>query len=395
MRFARVVFLALLGLAVPVHAENALPDDDVAASESCALATKGYLDALMPGNFSKNPYFDCFRRNDEVFTFVSTMLQRVPALVTSNFTIATSYQGRDIQAYRITLASGAAEKQLMYIQALQHAREWIATTSTVYALARLLDGVATQDTTIIELFAAYDWCIVPIVNVDGYIDTWKGNRLRRKNMRACTNGGNATDCGVDLNRNWGPSTSFRTGDGDLESEVYPGNALFSEPETKGIHNWLTARNTTIVGALDVHTFGGWVLSPYGNNEDQPAPPFGNAFATLTNAIRRAMGPLYLNQRSVQLYPVYGGFGDYMFMTYGAPALTLEMDGHSFNAPAASIRARGDELFAGVVLYARKVPTWIDDAVPTPAPPNPVVISRHQLRCLSLDRCHGLFLRSLL
>ncbi|EQC36082.1 hypothetical protein SDRG_06201 [Saprolegnia diclina VS20] len=356
-------------MALSVAAYEPPPLDDAIAADACSNATVGYLASLQVGSFSRSAYFDCFRRHDDVFAFMSAMLARVPHLTSANVTIGKTLQGRDIPAYTFSL-SPSPPKQLVYIQALQHAREWIATTSTVYALARLLDDVVAQNKTVLSLLEAYEWCIVPIVNVDGYVATWNGDRYHRKNMRPFTvPNASSLAFGVDLNRNFGPTSSFKA-ETEEDTEVYPGTAPYSEPETLAIHTWLQAREPkSIVGALDVHTYGGWVLSPFGHQEDEPSPPYGNALATLANATRRAMGPMYLNQRSVQLYPVYGGFGDYMYLLYGAPALIIEMDGHDFRAPSSMIRPRGDELYAGVLTYVQALATWVNDAKPTPAPPN--------------------------
>jgi murein tripeptide amidase MpaA len=69
---------------------------------------------------------------------------------------------------------------------------------TVAYIANELITKYQKDPQITAIVDAFDWVLVPLVNVDGYIYTQQ-NRLWRKNMRQ-NSGSNCL--GVDTNRNW-------------------------------------------------------------------------------------------------------------------------------------------------------------------------------------------------
>ncbi|KAH9138155.1 hypothetical protein AeNC1_019521, partial [Aphanomyces euteiches] len=115
----------------------------------------------------------------------------------------------------------------VYYESLIHAREWIAGSSLVYSFSSLLDDIANGKATIADQFNLY---FVPIVNIDGYDITWNGNRYQRKNANE-----------VDLNRNF-PTFFTNPNPPSQSADDYPGPKPFSEPESKGIADWLKAHN---------------------------------------------------------------------------------------------------------------------------------------------------------
>ncbi|ETW01485.1 hypothetical protein H310_06159 [Aphanomyces invadans] len=153
-----------------------------------------------------HPFFDCFRNHDEISVFLEHLLRvDQPHRQLSKVQIATSVQGRPIFGYNWASTDSMApskDRSLLYIQAGIHPREWA--------------------------LAAYDVVFVPVVNVDGYRFTWAAprNRLWRKNLH-----------GVDLNRNFGPRDFF-TPSSDEFSEMYSGLYATSEPETRGVRNYV-------------------------------------------------------------------------------------------------------------------------------------------------------------
>lgn len=54
----------------------------------------------------------------------------------------------------------------IWIDATIHAREWVSTATATYLLNELL---TSNDPEMKELALNYDWVIVPVVNVDGYV----------------------------------------------------------------------------------------------------------------------------------------------------------------------------------------------------------------------------------
>lgn len=103
-------------------------------------------------------------------------------------TIGQSHEGRDLQVIHINLADNEiGDKPIIWIMATQHAREWIATSTAIFFIEKLIN----EETDILNHF---EFAILPLANPDGYEYSRKACRLWRKNRRYPS--------GVDLNRNW-------------------------------------------------------------------------------------------------------------------------------------------------------------------------------------------------
>ena len=63
---------------------------------------------------------------------------------------------------------GSPDKKVIYIDGGMHAREWAATSTTLYIIEHLLSDYASGDSTAQFLLKKYDFFIVPVVNPDGY-----------------------------------------------------------------------------------------------------------------------------------------------------------------------------------------------------------------------------------
>ncbi|RQM19271.1 hypothetical protein B5M09_013941, partial [Aphanomyces astaci] len=195
---------------------------------------------------------------------------------------------------------------------------WIAGSSNLYALSSILDDIANGKTTAADKFNLY---FVPIVNIDGYDISWtNGKRLQRKNANE-----------VDLNRNWLQFTTNPNKNPKPSDETYPGPRPASEPETQGIAKWLHAKNSEISGWVDVHSFLGAILYPYGDTEE----PIGNSddakFQRLGRNVAAAAGRNYRGQTAGSLSVAYGAFDDYLYRTYKKPVVTVEVAGSHFVA----------------------------------------------------------------
>ena len=81
-----------------------------------------------------------------------------------------------------------------------HAREWITPASLIYLVKQLL---TSDNAKIKSALSKYDFHILPVFNIDGFVYTHKSKdtRLWRKTR---TNSGYKC-IGVDPNRNWGSS----------------------------------------------------------------------------------------------------------------------------------------------------------------------------------------------
>lgn len=209
-----------------------------------------------------------------------------------------------------------------------------------------------------QLVDKYDWVFVPIVNLDGFLYTWAsdGDRLWRKNRRQVSR----STYGVDLNRNWGPTAYFgKAGDG-ASSETYPGTAPYSEPETAGLYKFL--KTLPLAGVLDIHSYSGLVLRPFGNQRTTAAAPFGTKLKTLGDNVKAAIQATttttYTSETAHELYLCYGTILDSVFLEFNNTAsLSFEMEGSSFVLDQSVIRPGGAHVFQGVLQFAKELATY--------------------------------------
>jgi len=196
----------------------------------------------------------------------------------------------------------------------------------------------------------------PVANPDGYSFSWTNDRLWRKNRRPPPQGSNCY--GVDLNRNW-DSQGYGEGHGSSSnpcSDVYHGIAAYSEPETATSFGWFNQLGaSTMVGAIDFHAYGRYVLRPYGwpvtpTDQEEELKEIGDATAAAIGAVYNTR---WTSQRSAQLYPAAGGHEDALFDSTngGCSAYCFELRGNSFILPPEEIVLSGEEIWAGIKVWA--------------------------------------------
>jgi hypothetical protein len=115
---------------------------------------------------------------------------------------------------------------------------------------------------------------------------WRKNRGPNQPGSSCADSFD-TGPGVDINRNydflWDFETHLHPGAGLVVSDqpcdsVYHGPAAASEPETRNVVSLLDQVGS-IRYFIDIHSFGEWILYPWGDDQNQSATPsenFGNA-----------------------------------------------------------------------------------------------------------------------
>ncbi|KAF0775050.1 hypothetical protein AaE_001250 [Aphanomyces astaci] len=235
-------------------------------------------------------FHNCFRTSEQIFEYVDALVVQNPTLLKKE-AISTTVNGKTIYAYKLT--SGASKPRSRGRRmCLRCLRFWTI--------------LPTNKPTAADKFNLY---FVPIANIDGYDISWmNGKRLQRKNANE-----------VDLNRNW--PTPFKTPKTKLPSaQDYPGTGPFSEPETKGIGEWLKAKNTELAGWVDVHSFGGLILYPYGDTTERIGNGEDEKFERLGRNIAVATSGSYTGQTAASppIRALFGAFDDYLYRTYQKP-----------------------------------------------------------------------------
>lgn len=271
-------------------------------------------------DFSDPSFFTAYHPHEEIVAWLKNMQQSHSNLATM-IKIGDTLEGREIVGLKITAAKGGETKPMIFLNSLQHAREWVSGATTTYFIHQLLTGYG-QDTEVTELLDKLEFVIMPIINVDGYNYTWVkgGSRMWRKNRRMLQNSWGCN--GIDINRNFDykykPGGSF-----DMCAEDYAGPSGFSEPESTAMGMFMK-ENDNMVAYIDYHAYSQLVMWPWGYT---PTPPPRNdilsaAGQKMTQAIIGTHNTKYVSGQIYQtIYPVAGDSVDYAF---GAANATISI-----------------------------------------------------------------------
>ncbi|KNC52856.1 carboxypeptidase B [Thecamonas trahens ATCC 50062] len=304
---------------------------------------------------SNTPWFNDYHTYDEIAAWFAELAAQYPERVSFQPRIGESTEGRALFAVRISAPSPVpvAQRPQIYLQALQHAREWIGGAVIQYIAQQL---ATTTETALLE---AAEFVLVPVVNPDGYAYTWTTDRLWRKTRYRNADG----SYGIDANRNWDDHWGGQGSSSNPRSDTYHGPAPFAAPETLAVSDFIL-QNSRIVAAYDLHAYSQLILGPYGWTH--AAPPHAQQLQTSGNfqslAIEKVHGKKYVSQPSVDLYPTTGSAGDWFYgqqildgigrLTYG---FTLEARPASANPgfllPPNQIIPTGEEVWAAIQFWA--------------------------------------------
>ncbi|EDU48345.1 carboxypeptidase B precursor [Pyrenophora tritici-repentis Pt-1C-BFP] len=257
-------------------------------------------------------------------------------------TVGTSVQGRVLTGIHIWGSGGKGSKPAVIIHGNVHAREWIT-------------SMTTDDATIKSLVDKFDFYITPIVNPDGFVYSQTTDRLWRKNRQTVS--GNSC-VGRDINRNWPYKWEVAGGASTNPcSETYKGVAAGDSPELRGVKAQVDALKASrgIRLYLDVHSYGQYILWPYGY--DCSLRPENDAqhrslASRAQSAISAVSGtPYTIGPSCSTLYATTGSSTDYTDVqgnaTYSYTYELRDKGTYGFVLPANQIRPTVLETWAGV------------------------------------------------
>ncbi|XP_064611669.1 carboxypeptidase B-like [Liolophura sinensis] len=276
----------------------------------------------------------------------------------SLFNISTSYEGRKIVAMKITGSRSGAAKPGFFLTGGMHAREWISSATVVYMAGQLIEqyGVNPDITAVVD---AMDWYVLPVLNADGYIYSWTSDRLWRKTRSR--HSGSEKCVGVDANRNWDWKWCQRGASHNPCSDTYCGPGVLSEPEVRGVANFIQAVPGRFQAYVDVHAFSQLWLTPWSYSIKQPSNYNQQDECSLAavKALTAVYGTQYRRGSAAStLYAVTGGSMDWAHGVSKIPyAATLELRDsgkHGFLLPANQIIPSGEETLQGVLAMAKCV-----------------------------------------
>ncbi len=289
-------------------------------------------------------WFDNYQTYDAYNLKLDEIAANYPQLATT-FTAGTSLEGRPIRGIRIAgTGTGTVARKSVFLNGIQHAREWVAGMVPMYIADRLTNEYGS-DPRVTNALDNAEFIIVPMVNPDGYEYSRTSNRQWRKNRRPNADG----SFGVDLNRNFGVGWGLDSGSSSVpNSPTYRGPAPFSEPESQTIRDTFLA-NQQIVSHVDFHSYGQIMLSPWGYSLD-PVPDqaiLDQLTATMAGSIQSVHGEMY-EHGDAFLYLSSGTARDWTYGDQAAYSTTIELRPTSsnpgFELPPSEIIPTAEELF---------------------------------------------------
>jgi carboxypeptidase T len=224
-----------------------------------------------------------------------------------------SVEGRPL--WRFDVGPRAPGAPVVLLTALMHGVELIGAA----ALFDVIERLAERHEGILE---AAHLVIIPVVNPDAFA----ANMERLGRGRPAFQRKNAA--GVDLNRNFPAATAWRSlhpcsGSSFRASPYYRGPRPFSEPETRVLRDVVTAMPPAL--ALGFHSFGNSLLWPWGHSRVRS--PRHESYRRLADAFLRTLPTTpYRCRQASELYPTVGDLDDWLDVTYGTAAFTVEASG---------------------------------------------------------------------
>jgi hypothetical protein len=307
--------------------------------------------ATSPG-FAKasafGPWFSKVQTLDAITTYLHDLEQASGGRATLQV-IGKSIEQRDLLALRISSAPRGASRPSVIVLGTQHAREWaspMVTMGVADALVRQYD----DDPRIRRVVDNLEILVVPVVNPDGYVATFNGKRLQRKNMDPT--------CNVDLNRNYDTAFGKGTG-GNCQSETYPGPAAFSEPETQAVRDLIATLPRPRL-LVDYHSTAAVIMIPFAYTQSPPPQLAENKllcqlYSSTLGAVNGTHYP------AVPGYSIAAGAGggafDWFRTRYGHTIVVELGSGGGaagFDLPASSVVPFVEENLAGWLAVAEKI-----------------------------------------
>jgi murein tripeptide amidase MpaA len=222
----------------------------------------------------------------EIESALAGLAAQYPAQATLLTLPFPTAEGRTSHALRIGTANHCPSVGVLIVSGM-HARERGGPDTCVYFAADLLEahslgagltygGTAFTAQQVRSIVERMHVVVFPSVNPDGIHYAQTVNVWWRKNRNPANGPGDRT--GVDVNRNfnflWDLGAFTPTaranqtlGSDDPASYQYHGTSPFSEAETSNVR-WLFEQHPNIVRFVDIHSYGGDILYPWGDDDNQ-------------------------------------------------------------------------------------------------------------------------------
>lgn len=258
----------------------------------------------------------------------------------------------------VTISKGMTEadtKPALFYTGTIHAREWIG-IELAMAFAKYVIDHIDYDPQLIDLLDRTTFYMVPVANPDGFEYSRNHFSFWRKNRRQNADG----SFGVDLNRNF--SVGF-VPNKNTSSNVYPGPAPFSEPETSALKDFVEAHaNITI--ALDYHSQGN-VFFPAHNfiHEDAiDATDLNTLAANMAEEIRRVSEREYGVHMGKPPTRLISGSGREFYYSKGIISLVAEVGSRNISDYQEHMTEHINENLPALMYALSEVPNYRSDGL---------------------------------
>ncbi len=307
----------------------------------------------LEGQVAGIPGYPCYRTVEETLTTGAALAAAHPSLASWidigdswEKTMAGGPNGYDLMVLKLSNSTVTGDKPDLWVEGGIHAREYVTAEAATRFAEHLLGNYGIDP----DITWLLDWHEIHILlqtNPDGRKKAESGLSWR-KNTDSDDGCGSSSDWGADLNRNFDFQWACCGGSSsDPCSSTYHGPGAASEPESAAVQSYVAASfpdfrpddlttpapNSTTGMFLDLHSYGGDVLSVFGF-QDPPNPPNGAGILRLGRKLS------YFNDYYARLgsvYPVDGSTKDWAYGRLGIPAYTIEM-GSEFFEPCSTFEA---------------------------------------------------------
>ena len=247
------------------------------------------------------------------------------------------------QSHALKIGRSDCPRSTVLIISGTHAREWGGPDIVIDFAADLLEayslgtglaygGTSFSASQVGAIVNGIDVIAFPDINPDGRHHSQTVYPMWRKNRNPASSGGVPTRIGIDINRNydflWDFPTTFAPAavsagtlaSNDPGSDLFHGTAAFSEAESRNVR-WLFEQYPRIAWFVDVHSYGGDILHPWGDDANQ----LGTAAMNFTN-------PAYNGQRGI----AGDAYGEYI---YACDLARLRSAGNAMRDAIAGVRGQ--------------------------------------------------------
>lgn len=258
-----------------------------------------------------------YQSYEESLDFLYNMQRDYPNLI-EVVKIGTTYEDRDIVLVKISkdVTTADSKPALLYTGSI-HAREWIGNELAL----KFIEFIALNQNVDPDLQKSLNESsiyMVPCLNPDGFEYSRKHFSFWRKNRRKNHDG----TYGVDLNRNFsiGWSKSSNT-----SSNIYGGEAPFSEAETLAIKNFVDSHDNITI-SFDYHSQGNVFFPAHKfNHEAEINGTDMNAIcANMNDEIAKVTGRRYGIHRGKPPAQLISGSGREYYYSKGIVATVVEV-----------------------------------------------------------------------